>query len=189
MNVIFYSPESGDIAFTADLPLPDVEANAENSGLSWIEGSAESITHYVDGDELLEKPVQPSPYHVWKNKAWALPEELLAIAKTKAKDRITKLRNTAESSGFTAFGKVFDSDLASIQRISLAVQAAQSTGESFTVDWTCQDNSTIALDYQMMSQLPVIMAQSGSALHVKARTLKGLIDSAGSIEEVDAVQW
>jgi hypothetical protein len=155
-----------------------------------VDGIPDGATHYFDGI-FFSKPDAPSPYHQWDEVffTWQLGEAELSAAKLIAKARITKARDVEESAGFTAFGKTIDSDAASIQRISLAVQAAQAIGESFSIEWTCQDNSTITLDYTMMQALPAFMAQAGNALHVKARTLKSQIDTAVSLEEIEAVQW
>lgn len=117
---------------------------------------------------------------------WQLP---LGVAKDRARSQITLARNAEERAGFLAYGKRFDSDETAIQRISVAAQAAQTIGESFTVNWTCKDNSTIVLDSSQMQALPVIMANAANTLHIKARDLKSLIESANTLEELALITW
>ena len=153
-----------------------------------VDQSCSVLTHYIQNGVAVEKPEQISPSHEWDwpTFSWVLN---LSTAKAQAKDRITTARNRAVASGFTAFGKVFDSDSTAVQRISVGVQAANAVGESFTVEWTCADNSTITLDYAMMQALPAFMADVANTLHVKARTLKDQIDLATTLEEVQTITW
>lgn len=113
----------------------------------------------------------------------------LPDAKQQARANINAARDAEEVAGFAAYGKTFDSDKTSQQRILIAANTAQVVGSSFTIDWTCDDNSVITLDYAQMLGLPVIMAQAGNALHQKARTLKEQIDAATTLEEINAVVW
>lgn len=144
-------------------------------------------THYRDG-EFLTQPVAPSSTHEWDDAlfTWVLS---LDGAKEQAKATITTARNTEEGNGFMAYGKLFDSDPLAIQRISVAVQAAQVVGEAFTIEWTCADNSVITLDYGQMVSLPFLMAQAANTLHIKARDLKAQITLAATLEEIAAVIW
>ena len=144
-------------------------------------------THYKNG-QFMTKPAQPSIDYVWSDASFAW-ELNLAAAKINAQSRITAARNASERNGFEAYGKMFDSDSVAIQRISVAVQAAQVVGESFVVDWTCADNSVIPLNYQQVLGLPVFMAQSANNMHIKSRTLKAQIDAATTLEEINAVVW
>ena len=144
-------------------------------------------THYRNG-EFLTQPASPSSAHDWDDAAfvWVLN---LAAAKAQARDVITTARNNEERNGFFAYGKLFDSDSLAIQRISVAAQAAQVVGETFSIEWTCADNSGITLDYAQMLSLPLLMAQAANVLHVKARDLKAQIDVAITLEEIEAITW
>ena len=95
----------------------------------------------------------------------------------------------AEAQGFTAFGKVFDSDTSSIQRITLLAQSAQSADESYTREWTCADNSVVVLTKAQILSLPSIIADASNALHVKTINLKALVDSATTVEGINLIQW
>lgn len=152
-----------------------------------VNGIDQSATHYING-QFLTQPLQPSPAHYWDEASfsWVLN---LDLAKQQARAKINTARDAEEVAGFTAYGKTFDSDKTSQQRILVAANTAQVIGSSFTIDWTCADNSVITLDYAQMLGLPVIMAQAGNALHQKARTLKAQIDAATTLEEINAVVW
>jgi hypothetical protein len=143
---------------------------------------------FVRNGEIATQPRQPSPAHEWDLPSFSwIPN--LALAKYQANSRITFARNKAENAGFEAYGKVFDSDAKAVQRISVAVQAAQAVGEPFSINWTCADNSVIALGYTEMMSLPAIMAQAADTLHIRARLLKTQIASATTVEEIDSVVW
>ena len=144
-------------------------------------------THYRNG-EFLGQPAQPSPDYDWDDAqfVWLLN---LTTAKTSAKDRITKARDTDELNGFEAYGKTFDSDVDSQRRILIASATAQGVGASFSIDWTCADNSVITLGYEQMIGLPALMAIIGDQLHQKARTLKAQIDAATTLAEIESAVW
>lgn len=141
----------------------------------------------IDG-EVLDRPLKPNcpADWNWEIMSW-IPD--LFNARKEAKKRISETRDLLEIQGFPAYGKVFDSDPVAVQRISIAVQAAQAVGESFSIEWTCADNSTITLDYNQMQALPAFMATAANTLHVNARRLKALIDTAETIEEIESIQW
>lgn len=145
----------------------------------------------VSGYAPRDKPEQPSVNHTWDSatETWSVTPARFAEIKAEARERITTARNTEESAGFTAYGKVFDSDSAALQRISVVALAAKMADETFSIDWTCADNSVITLSKAQFSMLPAIMAQAANALHIKARALKAQIDAASSLEEIEAVQW
>ena len=178
-QIVFTCSDSGTLV-PPDFPRIDLTNVEYESLVSW--------SSYVKDGVIHAKPDQPSPSHEWDwpTFSWVLN---LSDAKTKAKDRITEARNVEEASGFIAFGKVLDSDSNAVQRISVAVQAANAVGESYIVDWACKDNTTITLDYWMMLALPAVMANAANTLHIKARTLKEQIDAAVSLEEINAIVW
>lgn len=113
----------------------------------------------------------------------------LATAKSVQRQRINAARDAEEAAGFSYLGKTFDSDEAAIRRIGIAVQAAQVAPDSFTIDWTVADGSTISLTKTDLLTMPAVMAQTANALHVKARSLKAQIDAAASVAAVEGVTW
>ncbi len=105
--------------------------------------------------------------------------EATAAAKRKA---INAERDRREAGGFDYLGKRFDSDgEKSVPRILGAVvnaAAAIMTGNTFSVTWTCADNSTIELSAQQLLGLAASLATHSDGLHHTARTLKQAVDDA-----------
>lgn len=150
-------------------------------------GCCHSATHYIDGS-FLTQPAQPSSSHEWSDDlfSWVLNMDM---AKSSAKRMITEARNAEEKAGFMAYGKLIDSDSLSVARITTSVQAAQAIGSTFSINWTCADNSVITLDHDQMIAMPALMSDVANAIHEKARSLKAQIDAATTPEEINAIQW
>ena len=120
----------------------------------------------------------------------------LAEIKIQKKAEINQMRDYVEQSGFRYLGKIFDSDLISCQRISCAAQAMQVAPAAIaegdpepTITWTCQDNSTIALSPQELLGLVAALAAHSNSCHVYAKELKASVDSALTVDEVNAIIW
>ena len=184
MQFTVYDKATGKILRSGFSATPEIQANNDSEGV--VIGVSEPFGYVQNGEVI--KIVAPSEFHQFDyvTKTWVLN---LSEAKAQAKDRITKSRNAEEANGFTAYGNVFDSDTTAVQRISVAVQAANAVGETFTVVWTCKDNTTITLDYAQTLALPAFMADVANTLHIKARKLKDQIDSASSLEEINLIVW
>jgi hypothetical protein len=111
-------------------------------------------------------------------------------AKTQKITQINTKRDQLEASGFTYKGKVFDSDERSVQRINTAVQAAQIAalnGQSFSVVWTCQDNTTMTFTGTEILALPVALASHAIALHEFAKGLKAAVAAATSLTDLNTL--
>lgn len=117
---------------------------------------------------------------------------LLEEAKQKKKQMINTIRDEEESKPFLFNNKLFDADPLSIKRLLIAIQAAQaaiSTGNSFSITWTCADNTTTDLTENDFLNLLVTMTQRGVELHERARGVKTQVDAATTVEEVNAITW
>ncbi|HWR42781.1 DUF4376 domain-containing protein [Sporomusa sp.] len=113
-------------------------------------------------------------------------------AKTSKIAEMKTKRDTLEQSGFTYLGKVFDSDPKSVQRISVAVLAAQvaiANNQSLSFNWTLADNSTITMTAAEFVGLPIALAQHANELHEKYRALKEQIEACTTVAEVEAISW
>lgn len=120
------------------------------------------------------------------------PEPTLAELKEQKRIEINKARDEAEQGGFEYLGKTFDSDQVSCIRMSSAAQAMSAvamSGETPTITWTCQDNSTIDLTPAELMGLVVALAQHSNECHQKATELKAKIDACESQEELDKIVW
>lgn len=103
-------------------------------------------------------------------------------------DEINQARDYEEEQGFEYLSTVFDSDSRSVQRISIAAQAA-SLDENFIIPWVAKDNSVVMLNQSAMLQMPVALALHAYALHTKATILKEQVAIATTSEEVAAIKW
>jgi hypothetical protein len=127
----------------------------------------------------------------WKA-ADAPPVRTLQEVKLDKRQQINSIRDNLEQGGFPYADKIIDSNPVSVQRITVAVQAAQAAvgaGQPFAIDWTCQDNSVLSLDAFGMMGMPVALALYAKELHETARDRKDQIEAAASIEAVEAVEW
>lgn len=120
------------------------------------------------------------------------PPETIALTVLRARQlaAINTERDRREESGFPYRGMLLDSNPRSVQRITTAVLAAQvalSTGQPYSIDWTCADNSTLSLDAAGVIGMPVALAQHAAELHAHARTLKMTVEAAGSEAELDTI--
>ena len=126
------------------------------------------------------------------------PEKIISEAPTMAELKTAKWseirakRDTLEQSGVPYMGKVIDSDTVSVQRIAIAVQAAQaaiSAGVEFTLEWTCADNSILTMTAEQVVGMSVALAQYSDSLHQTARGLREQIEAAETAEDLTAIVW
>lgn len=146
-----------------------------------------------DPDEVVEIPGQiddPESYIVLDGE-WTVraidPVEALAAAKMMKRQSVRQLREMAEWSGcMTPAGRV-DSDPESQRKIGGAVQMAMIIVDDFTIDWRMQDNSIVTLDVAAMIAMGLVVGQHVSACQQRKNVLDGLIDDAGTMEELDSI--
>lgn len=120
------------------------------------------------------------------------PKEDLAEVKAAHKEKINSWRDATEQGGFEYLGKVFDSDPIACTRMmgsAITAQTALAARKPFSIEWTCKDNSTIELSAEQLIGLTVALAEHSSRCHAKAIELKSLVDSALTVEEVEAIVW
>jgi hypothetical protein len=118
--------------------------------------------------------------------------------KTGKWEQIKAKRDAIEQSGVPYMGKILDSDPLSVQRIAIAVQAAQEAikaGQPLTLDWTCADNTVLTMTAEQVCGIPVALAQHSDGLHQIARGLSEDIfgsdtnTGATTAEELQAIIW
>lgn len=118
------------------------------------------------------------------------PARPLSSLREKCLAEISAERDRREELGFPYRGKWLDSTPRSVQRITAAALAAQAmlaTGQPYSADWTCADNSTLSLDTAGVIGIPVALAQHAAALHDHARSLKAAIEAADNAEQLAAI--
>ncbi len=152
---------------------------ADYIGITDEEYSLYETREYVRGasgkPEL--KPVYVPDIEDLKIQAWA---------------KIKAERDRLEQSGVPYLGKILDSDTVSVQRITIAVQAAQAAiavNVLFTLAWTMQDNTAVEMDATQVVGMSVALAQHSDSLHQIARALREQIDAAKTAEELANIKW
>lgn len=157
---------------------------------------AGSETMVLDGVAVEFGP-RPSEHHVMdaESRSWVLATGVSALALVQAAKwaDIKAERNRLETAGFPYMGKVVDSDAESALRITGATSAAQAAlaiGAPFSIDWTCKDNTVLALDASQVVGMLVALAQHADHLHQVSRTLRAAIYAEDATEaNVAAVAW
>jgi hypothetical protein len=146
-----------------------------------------------DVDQRMYSVVLMPPVHVGDGiyrRQWSVVERPLDEIKAAAKSRVGERRLRAETGGFVYAEKTIDSDRDSILRITSAATTAatmRSVGAEFSVEWTCADNTALALDAQGLAGMQVALAMHGHACHLRARALKDQIEAATSLAEIAQV--
>nr|WP_246848158.1 DUF4376 domain-containing protein [Sphingomonas beigongshangi] len=117
----------------------------------------------------------PEPLSTYAGKRWTL---------------VKAARDQAEWWGCsTPLGRA-DTDPESQRKVSGAVQLAmiaQAAGQSFAIDWTMQDNSTVAHDASAMIAMGVAVGQHVAACHEVALAKRVALEAAADAAGVDAV--
>lgn len=135
----------------------------------------------------------------WKEvgDGYELPVNLdeLKLAK---RQEINAAKDAAESaSPFIYMEKPFDFDSLSRERLNVAIQLAQSMklagipGTQKVTDWKLADNTMFqdGLTVDALCNMPHAFAEKSAQLHQKAWLLKGQIESANTLEDLDKINW
>lgn len=120
------------------------------------------------------------------------PEPTLEELKSSKWAVIKNIRDRLEQSGAPYLGKILDSDTVSVQRITIAVQAAQAAiaaDQAFTLAWTMQDNTAMEMDAAQVVGMSVALAQYSDSLHQIARGIREQIEAAETTGELEAISW
>ena len=130
----------------------------------------------------------PQPFMRWVSGAWTDVRDL-EQKKADKWGQIKATRDSIEHGGFTWDGSTFDSDLASQNKIIGAVQLANVTGPTFTIDWTLANNSVRALSAADMVEVGKTLGLHVSTQHTIARGLRQQIEAATTAQQVEAIAW
>lgn len=120
--------------------------------------------------------------------AWEVdPDQLRAVKLTEVEARYGEHL----AAGFGYGGKVLQADDGSQAKINGAVTrallAAQS-GEAFSVDWTCADNSVLTLDGAGMCAMGAACGDFVTQAFYRRRALKDALLAAATVAEIEAIQ-
>lgn len=144
---------------------------------------ASRVEGYVDKGEWHAAEGKPSENHIYDYalRVWVDPRSLDEIKAQKWAE-IKSQRDQLEFGGFEFEGNTYDSDRVSQGRIMGAALAG--------IDqvWTLADNTTIELSALQLQQLYAALQAHVASVHERGRIARLAIESAETIEEVDAVQ-
>lgn len=185
---------TGQVLMIAEgLTSEDMQLNVEEGSRLHVDKLPPDIDHYLSGDgRWLPIGVRPDAGYAWSWEAHAWVLRALEDVRVAKWEEIKAARDAAEVSGFPYMGKVIDSDPRSVQRLTGAVQAAQEAiklGQPFAIEWTCADNTMLALDAESMTGMPAALALYANQLHEQARALRAVIAAAQTPAEVAAISW
>lgn len=105
---------------------------------------------------------------------------------------IKALRDKIEQSGCPFKDTFIDSDLISVSRINvacIAAQAALTSGQEFSIDWTMKDNSTRKLTAVEVIEMSSALASWSNTCHEKGRLLREQIEAATTVEDLEKIKW
>jgi len=187
-----YDASTGRIDRTVECT-PEQLAMSVKEGEAFIQLTTENdATHYVDIQEssLVAFPAQPHPAFRWDwtQMEWADPRSLDDVKAAKWEE-VKRMRSLELEAGFSSQGNPFQCDPESKANIIGACQLAQVVGPSFTITWTCADNSVVILSHAQMIQVGVDMGLHINTMHAIARSLRTQIEEAETVDEIDAVRW
>ena len=128
------------------------------------------------------------------------PELTLEEIKNQKIQELKAKRDTEEVAVISYNNNLFDYDDRSRDRLYIARQAlaynssnndnnSNSTYDNNTIIWTTADNKRIALAVEDFDKINAIAAARSNALHIKYNELKGLVNIAGTKEEVNSISW
>lgn len=86
-------------------------------------------------------------------------------------------------------GRLLDFDDTGREKLLWALKAADVAGAAFAVDWTCADNTVLALTAETIAGIPVAAALRSDANHQKARLLRDAIDAATTAGDLSVIAW
>lgn len=190
MKYTVYQLSDGRVLFSGTASNPDTLAQVGQV----VVPDVQYTDGWMDGNGgHHEKPAPPGPHHAfdWAARQWIDPRTLPELQAAKWRE-IKQQRDTLEATSFPYLGKQIDSDPRSVQRITTAAQAAdaaQRAGAAFAIEWTCADNSTLALDGAAMQGMPVALAVYANILHQHARSLRALVEAAPGPDALDLITW
>ena len=175
---------------------PDLESAREGRGLLWqlyptLPYAAIDAADPYNSAELTLTQVEGDFYG-----GTFMPQEpttSLDEAKAVKWAQIKTDRIRAEDAGFTVEGLgTFQSDNDSRQKITgaaLAAKIAKDDGQPYQVNWTLADNSVIPLNADQMIEVGQALLVHLDEVHQRSLQLYTLVQSAETVEEVEAINW
>jgi len=191
MTTAYIYEETGKIVGVRSGNHSSVVIDAEAYGKSYVisDVDANMDTHYVkvDTKEIVAYPSQPSEGHVFNygTEEWELD---IALARSNKWKEVKLERQIRELSTFDWNSHTFQCDEISQIRLQAAVQAA-TIDDTISMVWTLADNSTETFNATELKQIGKALADHLKVCHDRGRILRGEINAAQNLEELEAVSW
>lgn len=123
----------------------------------------------------------------------AIPAPSLAELKTAKLTSLKSTRDTLEVEPIEYNGNNFDYDEKARDRINAAIIAldmkTQLTGTVASLSWTTADNFEAEVTANDLRGVIANVAIRSNELHIKYRNLKDKVETAITIEELEAIEW
>lgn len=198
-NWYLYDEASGEIirwgsCEEADAPLQAVD------GLTLALGDADRRFHVVAGQavayteaQLLAKAVRPRYPAQWSNAtfSWADGRSLVQRKVDRWEDMKAARATAIDAPLATPYG-VFDSYAEARSNITDAVLLAQTLagiGQPVAIAFTLADNSVATLGLTQMVTVGLMLGSKVQTVRAVATTLRTQIESATTIEQLEAITW
>lgn len=133
----------------------------------------------------------------WNGEAWEYEEipvppepEPPTLDEVKAQkiSELKGIRDTKEVEPIRTDKGIFDYDDKSRDRLYIARQALTDNGGG-SILWTTADNQRVPMEIADFAQINGSAAVRSNSLHIKYNELKERVNSAQTIEEVEAIVW
>ena len=121
------------------------------------------------------------------NAVFIAPEKPVSLAKAEKINELKNHRDSLEVEPIEYNGKFYDYDEKSRDRIKDAQEALE--GTELSIEWTTADNTDATLFYQDFKNIRRAVAMRANMLHKRYRQLRELVDTAQTVEEVEAIKW
>lgn len=170
-----------------------------NPGLLAIDGEFYTDTHYIENNQVLEKPTQPSIYHVfsYETKDWVISEEAIAEAKRQKITEINSVLERKKIEPIEVSEGLFDANDTAIKNIQGKIQEiALKENLGLSVDfliWRSADNINVEFESlesykDFLSRLVIAISARTTSLYQMAWIKKAEVDGLSTIEDILAYE-
>lgn len=199
MNTNWYSifnPTTGELVGTMLVSDEEVETNTP-SGHEALLGEYSPSAGYILGgsyqpytEAQATLKASRSASEGWDNVGMVkIDFRNLSQAKSEAWNALKTEREIRMKGTFTHAGHTFDIDPVNLSGASIDAREAIIAGEPWTQMWVLADNSVITLTAAEMIALARAAKTVVSNLWATSQYLRGLIEAATTIPEVEAITW
>lgn len=149
--------------------------------------------HYWSGTQWVQRSARPSGRHVfdWPTHQWIDPRSL-AEHKDAKWEEVKAAREAAINAPLVTPHGTFDSgpsDRTNITDAVLMAQTLAALGQPVAIDFTLADNAVATLNAAQMVEVGLYLGAKVQAAYATARTLRGAIEAATTIAQVQAIHW